>query len=172
MTAMKQVFLVACTWLVLATVLRGLGHLVRLALGKAASRTGDWHAEAWMGWAASIVFLQIWHMFLPVDRRALTVVCAAGITGYAVLAVVGRRVPARNPGPRPVWMLILALTAFWLANHSVRQPAIRDSGLYHLNAVRWAAEYPVVPGLGNLHGRLAFNNSFFLFSSSGQGTRA
>jgi len=156
---------VACTWLVLAAVLRGLGHLVRLALGKADSRTGDWHAEAWMGWAASIVFLQIWHMFLPVDRRALNVVCAAGVTGCAVLAVVGRRGPARNLGPMPVWMLIFALTAFWLANHSVRQPAIRDSGLYHLNAVRWAAEYPVVPGLGNLHGRLAFNNSFFLYAA-------
>jgi hypothetical protein len=40
-----------------------------------------------------------------------------------------------------------------------------DTGLYHAQAVKWINEYGTVPGLGNLHHRLAFNSSWFYFSS-------
>jgi hypothetical protein len=40
-----------------------------------------------------------------------------------------------------------------------------DTGLYHAQAVKWINEYGTVPGLGNLHGRLAFNSSWFYFSA-------
>ncbi|MCP4420177.1 MAG: hypothetical protein GY805_26530 [Chloroflexi bacterium] len=40
-----------------------------------------------------------------------------------------------------------------------------DTGLYHAQAVKWINEYGVVPGLGNLHFRLAFNSSWLVFSS-------
>jgi hypothetical protein len=38
--------------------------------------------------------------------------------------------------------------------------------LYHFNTIRWLNEYPLVPGLGNLHGRLAYNQSFFTYAAS------
>lgn len=38
-----------------------------------------------------------------------------------------------------------------------------DSGLYHFAAIRWSNEYAVVPGLANLHVRLGFNQSYFLW---------
>ncbi|MFA6224313.1 MAG: hypothetical protein WC647_18590 [Desulfomonilaceae bacterium] len=41
-----------------------------------------------------------------------------------------------------------------------------DSGLYHFNTIRWINSYPIIPGLGNLHGRLAFNQSFFTYAAS------
>ncbi|MGH9741761.1 MAG: LIC_10190 family membrane protein, partial [Candidatus Acidiferrum sp.] len=37
-----------------------------------------------------------------------------------------------------------------------------DTGLYHLQTMRWITEHGIVPGLGNLHGRLAFNSMLFL----------
>ena len=40
-----------------------------------------------------------------------------------------------------------------------------DSGLYHVQSIKWIQTYPVVPGLGNLHGRLAFNSMYFPISS-------
>ncbi len=40
-------------------------------------------------------------------------------------------------------------------------PNISDSLLYHTQSIKWIEEFPVVPGLGNLHERFAFNNSFF-----------
>jgi hypothetical protein len=46
-----------------------------------------------------------------------------------------------------------------------------DSGLYHVQAINWIQSHAVIPGLGNLHGRLAFNSLFFpvstLFSFNG-----
>lgn len=36
-----------------------------------------------------------------------------------------------------------------------------DTNLYHAQAIRWIEEYRVIPGLGNLHSRLACNSSFF-----------
>jgi hypothetical protein len=38
-----------------------------------------------------------------------------------------------------------------------------DSGLYHFGSIRWLNEYAIVPGLGNLHWRLALNQSYFGF---------
>ncbi len=39
-----------------------------------------------------------------------------------------------------------------------------DSGLYQIQTLRWNRELPVTPGLGNLHGRLAFNSILFLIA--------
>ncbi len=39
-------------------------------------------------------------------------------------------------------------------------PQHYDTYLYHAQAIRWIEEYGVVPGLGNLHNRLAYNSSF------------
>ncbi len=36
-----------------------------------------------------------------------------------------------------------------------------DTGLYHAQSIRWIEEYGVVPGLANLHSRLAYNSSAF-----------
>jgi hypothetical protein len=40
-----------------------------------------------------------------------------------------------------------------------------DTGLYHLQSIKWIETYPAVPGLANLHGRFGFNpNIFTLFA--------
>lgn len=36
-----------------------------------------------------------------------------------------------------------------------------DSGLYHFGTIAWLNEYPIAIGLGNLHSRFAFNQSYF-----------
>ena len=41
-----------------------------------------------------------------------------------------------------------------------------NSGSYHLQSIRWYNQYALVPGLGNLYGRLAFNQSFFAFAAA------
>jgi hypothetical protein len=54
------------------------------------------------------------------------------------------------------------LVAFVIA---LNQPVNYDSGLYHLQTIKWIEAYPVVPGLANLHGRFGFNpNIFTLFA--------
>lgn len=40
-----------------------------------------------------------------------------------------------------------------------------DTGLYHAQSIRWIEEYGIIPGLGNLHSRLAYNSSAFCLSA-------
>ena len=40
-----------------------------------------------------------------------------------------------------------------------------DTDLYHAQVVRWYNEYGTVPGLGNLHARLAFNSSWLALAA-------
>ena len=53
-------------------------------------------------------------------------------------------------------ILIVVMTAGW----TVLYPHNYDTDLYHAQAIRWIEEYGIVPGLGNLHNRLAYNSSF------------
>lgn len=39
-----------------------------------------------------------------------------------------------------------------------------DDGLYYLQTLKWNRDFPVILGLVNLHGRLAFNSILFLLS--------
>lgn len=61
--------------------------------------------------------------------------------------------------------LCFILIAFVL---SIDVPHHYDTGLYHLQYIKWIEEYSVVPGLANLHGRFGFNpniSTFFALTS-------
>lgn len=53
-------------------------------------------------------------------------------------------------------LLCILVTMVWTAQEAGHY----DTGLYHAQAIRWIEEYGVVPGLGNLHMRLAYNSAF------------
>jgi hypothetical protein len=152
--------------LVLAFLFTGIGLLLPRRL------TGDGHGldpylrSFWLGWAVVIAFLQIWHFFHPVNGVTLILFAAAGLAGWAL-----RRRPAGvalrswiQPANLPLLALGL-LPALVVANHVMFVPAHFDHGLYHMQAVKWISTYAIVPGLGNLHHRLAFNNSNFLYAA-------
>jgi hypothetical protein len=40
-----------------------------------------------------------------------------------------------------------------------------DTGLYHLQTLQWIKTQPIVPGLANLHSRLAVNSAIFLLAA-------
>jgi hypothetical protein len=122
----------------------------------------------WMGWAAALLIFQLLHLFFSLNARTVAPVFVAGL----VLAGV-HYVRSCRRGHVPAWPLksmstvgfaaLVALTGAWVALRSMLPPGNYDSGLYHFNAVRWINEFSIIPGLGNLHGRLAFNQSFFAY---------
>lgn len=146
-------------WLVLAVTCHGLGRpTARLLVGRRARSLSAFHS-LWIGFVAVLAFAQLWHLVAPIDWRATLTVVGAGLIGAATHR-------ARLPRPTPIvllWLVIVAALAAWVAFYAMGAPAEYDSGLYHFNAVRWHNEHPIVPGLGNLHFRLAFNNSSFGF---------
>ncbi|RRB07050.1 LIC_10190 family membrane protein [Larkinella rosea] len=62
----------------------------------------------------------------------------------------------------PLFWLMVAIVLLY----STLEPSNVDSGMYHLPSMRWYERFRVIPGLGNLHGRLAFNSSFLVTSAA------
>jgi len=125
----------------------------------------------WTGWAFTLLLFQFVHFFLPINIYSVGPILFIGAAFS--LAFLLRTRPARCglslftgcPSRYAVTGIVfgLLLAASWLAARAMLPIDNYDSGLYHLNAIRWTNEYPLVPGLGNLHGRLAFNSSFFTY---------
>jgi len=66
-------------------------------------------------------------------------------------------------GPQALFTLPLLLLFFV---HWIVPPANPDSSGYHFVSILWYEKYKVVPGLANLHGRLAFNPANFIISAA------
>ena len=151
------------TWGLLFAIFVGVGLLAQLLTGLRKFDSDHCLMAFWMGLACTILFLQLWHLAMPVGALALAVVSAFGILGLfrnkSDIFAWSRKNLADKRG---VIIAMLALT-IWLANRSAGPCKTDDSGLYHLSGVRWITEYSIIPGLGNLHGRLAFNNASFLY---------
>ena len=111
----------------------------------------------------------------------------AGVLGLLCLAILGCALHFFTALSLPVQLVVLgAGTALLLlfrselrsrvaaspiallagASAFFHQQAITllDNGLYHLQTIEWNSQFPITPGLGNLHGRLAFNSSLFLIA--------
>jgi hypothetical protein len=154
------------TWTALGLIFTGAGLMARRVYGLKVQGAESLLTSFWLGWAFTLLFLQLWHLYLPVDGRALALVGALGLAGLLwsrqdLWALLTQRLSGKYI---PFFFLLL-LSALWIADHAILLPMFYDSGLYHLHAVRWANAYPLVPGLGNLHHRLAFNSSYFLYVS-------
>jgi len=59
-----------------------------------------------------------------------------------------------------------AILAIYIAYSSRRSVAHYDSGLYHLQAIRWITESKTPLGLANLHARLGFNSLWFSIAAA------
>lgn len=60
--------------------------------------------------------------------------------------------------------LLLLILVFSLET-STRRPLNPDTNIYHAQAIHWLESFQAIPGLGNLHGRLAFNSSWFIINA-------
>jgi hypothetical protein len=74
--------------------------------------------------------------------------------------------PGRAPALGLGLLLLLVLLVLLVLLERTAGPVTNyDSGLYHAQAVRWIEEHGAAPGLGNLHGRLAFSAAWFVLTA-------
>lgn len=114
------------------------------------------------------VFSQFFSLFYKVAGIACTVLGMAGMIIAAVYLYrrVGRKeklslFPGLSGAKAEPWRWALfALCFLFTLLWDIGEPTQYDTGLYHSQAIRWIEEYAVVPGLGNLHMRLAYNSAF------------
>lgn len=151
------------TWSLAVLAFCGWGLAIERLLGLRHHHSHSILSSFWLGWSFGICVLQIWHVFSPITWKTsatlLTLGLACCIPHYSRIALRVRQIVLRSP----VFCLVLLGFLIWLSYRAMGPIQPYDAGLYHLSAVRWVASYPLIPGLGNLHGRLAFNSSYFLF---------
>ena len=117
----------------------------------------------WLGWGIVIAALQWWHLFLPIDRKALLFFTIVGIlclidNGQYVRALIRSCLFELRYFSILVFCFIVLTASFALTSELPY-----DAGLYHLQYVKWASQYSIIPGLGNLHAVLAHYSSYFLY---------
>lgn len=156
---------VLLTWALLGAVFIGVGLIVQRLFGLKIVDTEHCLIGFWMGFCFVIIFLQVWHFWFAVTWHALATVVAAGTAGLVWHAADLFRWLRTTILKRRAACLVLFVAAAWIAEWAIGPDRIYESASYYLSMVRWATTYPLVPGLGNLHGRLAFNNSNLLYAA-------
>jgi len=163
MLPIKEMSIIISAWVILFIIFTGCGLFIRRSFGLKTHNFDNLLTSFWIGWGYSIFFLQMWNLFFKIDWRAFILISILGAVGL-IWNYQSYWQPIKKSFFKYWYIyLILILITLWMANRSILSPFVYDSGLYHLSAVRWATSFPVVPGLGNLHGRLAFNSSHFLY---------
>ncbi len=126
-------------------------------------------ATAWLGLCVVTGVVDALHLFIAIDWKVTLLVGAIGLAGWASDAAGAIRLRAlcqhiAGLAARYPWQagLLGILVLSWCLR-SMAVPNNYDSGLYHFQSIRWINEEPIVFGLGNLHWRLALNQSYFGF---------
>lgn len=116
------------------------------------------------------VYAQIFSLFYKVGAMACCLLFFLGIICLACLMFSARREGRLNmPDKQKLWtwlttrktnilliVICAAATLFWTTSTAMHY----DTYLYHIQTIKWIEEYGVVPGLGNLHCRFAYNSAF------------
>lgn len=145
------------------TVFIGWGSLLKRLIGNPFQKQLQF-SDAWLGLLAVITFTETYHLWLAIDWKLILIVSLIGIAG--LYPAIGNSTPLCNWRStlrklNPLVVLVACFLLFTWTALALTIPSIYDGGLYHFQAIRWLNEFPIVLGLGNLSGRLAFNQSYF-----------
>ena len=118
------------------------------------------------GFCVLTVYAQIFSLFYRVSLLANIILCLICIM---LVLVNGSGIKNEISGSfkdlgvlKAIGIALLFLLFAYGTSHGYMH---YDSDLYHAQSIRWIEEYGVVPGLGNLHTRLAYNSSAFALSA-------
>lgn len=159
-------------YIIITTFIAGCGVL-RFLTRHFAYQVKNADAYLMCGLVCVTVYAQFFSLFAGVGLLAnvlLLLVCLlivwrerAGFAGMLSRCLVKWRDGDKR---RLCFRGILVFGLFLLFAYGTSRGMIHyDTSLYHAQSIRWIEEYGVVKGLGNLHGRLAYNSSSFALSA-------
>jgi hypothetical protein len=123
---------------------------------------------ALVGLASLTMLAMLFSLFIPLSVLAVGIVLAGGVVILAWLLFSGQFkntwIQLKPDLPALAWLLLI-LILFSIFEQATHRPVNPDSGIYHAQTIRWAETFPAIPGLGNLHGRLAFNSSWLVIQA-------
>lgn len=148
-----NILLLLAITLLLIIAATGFGLLTKKVIG---FKSNFCSYDTWLGISIILIILDITHIFFQINWIVSLVLLAIG--GVLFFTDRNKTLVFFKKG-RFVHLFGIVILVWGML--SVIPANSFDLGLYHLNLVRWINEYPVILGLGNLHGRLAFNQSYF-----------
>jgi hypothetical protein len=115
-----------------------------------------------LGFSAANLVSAVLSLFMPLSLMA-NIILAAG----ALTLLYKCRSFIQFPDIKTEKMtLVLFILSFLIVLENVTHiPANSDTILYHSQAIHWVEQYRAVPGLGNLHARLAFNSNWLVLNA-------
>ncbi|WP_165022828.1 LIC_10190 family membrane protein [Dysgonomonas sp. ZJ279] len=160
-----------CSWLMMVLIFLAFGDMTS-SLWHNISKKKDKYSffdSFWLGICSTGVLLSVISIFSSINIYILALFISISIVYWIIkrkrLGALYETISTRLAG-LPVWSkaaLAISVAAIFLLASTT--PLLYDEGLYHLQTMMWSEQYSVVPGLGNLHGRLAFNSNFLLLST-------
>ncbi len=103
-------------------------------------------------------------LFIKLALAAQLIVLAGGLL-ILIWQWRTQRLRLSLPSWHPLGYVLAALLFLTVIEISTHTPGNPDTGLYHAQTIRWIETFPVVPGLGNLHSRLAYNSSWLTLNA-------
>ena len=164
--------LVLVTWFALLAVIGLAGAPIAMVVRSRAGESSQGcvtRQSLWWGLALVTILILFVSLFWPLaSARSFVLVLAplaalAGVglvlalrSGTALVGLVGR-LSGR------MWLVALVgvLVMSYFAVAALGPANNYDTGLYHLGAIKYAAEYGLIPGLSNLYFPLGYSNSQF-----------
>lgn len=148
------------TWCVLFSAIASTGYVFCSFL-KIDSRNVDVFSSFWVGFVLLFAYLQIWNIFFPVGLMAFASFLCFGL----LLFSSKKRIIASSffSNVSSKFFIVSLLIVLFIANRSVGHCANPDSPVYHIPAVVWLSELPLVKGWANIIPHFGFNSSYFLY---------
>ncbi len=159
-----QSFLIVLVWLFMTTSFYSWGGFLSKLIGINISSYKKHIAKIWLGWVFGLFFFAFYHLFLPINAFASSLFYFSGSI-YFFIKYRKKLLPFIQSIDK-LKLVVIFLILFASAIIAIQVPINYDSGLYHLNSIRWANEHHIIKGLGNLHVRLGLNQLFFLYAAS------
>ena len=167
---MELVFGALGTWVALLLVIFGLGSVFALSISRTLTPESI-RVSLWVGVVVLAIVTTSTNLFLPLKSVGAVFVLVSVMVGSllgAFLVANRRRRHGHNlmlsgwirPSPALIFILIgFLVVSVWLLVGLTRAPTNYDSGLYHIQAIWYSADFATIPGLTNLYHSYGFSNS-------------
>ena len=128
----------------------------------------------WLGIAIIVAISQSVSIFSPLNTKVLCTLMLFSMAGVPILIkyffykpshirIVVSQEKFKAISYLAIVIFLILYMSSRLANREIEG---YDTLLYHLHAIKWMNEFPAVPGLGNLHSRLAMNSGFLILAAT------
>jgi hypothetical protein len=155
-------------WWIALMMLAGIGHMIESVIYSRKNRALQM-GTVWFGLTGFVCLIYSFNLFTGLVgwqlKTVIVLFAPLGIWKTAKFLKVGA-FPRWRPKLFDVFVGILVVVVIvLLSNWSIGSAQFGDSSLYHIGLVDYAAKYPVIPGLANLHSRFGFNSTTYLLSA-------